>query len=277
MLERFALMAFNQMLLRFAPTGLWQMRFLAIHLASSKLRARFARSRIGLLWLILNPIILSSIIGFIIGRLTQSDSIGDMVIYVLVGIVTFDWFSQSVALSSGLLSNEASTLLRQAPLPFSIFPIQHVLYTTVSFLLSMISYIFVATFVMGIEWVSVYNFYFIPLVLVSIFFFLPFSILISVLAGVFRELAHIIPHVMLVIYYTSPVFIPRSVFDGDVISGYTALNPVTAILDIQRDLLTYATAPNAYDFLLLAAWGVIGWCLAVPLLIWGRRRLVFYG
>ncbi len=78
------------------------------------------------------------------------------------------------------------------------------------------------------------------------------------------------------LWYVSPVFIMRSVFDHPGLAAWTAINPIAALCDLMRAPLLEARAPEARDWMVLAAYTALFWALALLLAKREDKKVVFY-
>ena len=87
--------------------GIWDSRYFWLHLAKAELKYKFRRSRLGLLWTMINPLILMLMITVIFGNLFDIPML-DFAPYVFSGIIIWQ-FLLGAAMSgcSSLLVSEA--------------------------------------------------------------------------------------------------------------------------------------------------------------------------
>jgi lipopolysaccharide transport system permease protein len=69
---------------------IWSARYFWLHLARAELKYKFRRSKLGLLWTMINPLILSLIMAFIFSNLLKV-SIRDFIPYVFSGLLVWEF------------------------------------------------------------------------------------------------------------------------------------------------------------------------------------------
>jgi ABC-type polysaccharide/polyol phosphate export permease len=146
----------------------------------------------------------------------------------------------------------------------------------VTFLYSFFGIMIVVTAFNGPIWLTLNVGYVLPFVVVLALFSLGLSLCFSIIGALVPDIRNLLPFGVMLMYYTSPVFIPREVFDAPVFQVYTSVNPVTAMLDIGRDIFIHGTAPKMRAFVLIAGYGAILTGLGLLIVRQYGRRLVFY-
>src|SRR5690349_22600377 len=75
--------------------GIWTSRYFWLHLARAELKYKFRRSRLGLLWTMVNPLVLMLMIAFIFGNLFNIP-MSEFAPYVFSGLIVWDFITGSV-------------------------------------------------------------------------------------------------------------------------------------------------------------------------------------
>ena len=122
---------------------LWSRREFAWYLAMGNLKARNASTALGLLWWVLNPVLLGAVYWFVFGLLFNRDvkEFGglDFVVYLLSGMFPF-YFTQT-AMTGGVNSIVNNTqLLANLHFPRAVLPIAALLEGFVGFLTSVLAF-----------------------------------------------------------------------------------------------------------------------------------------
>lgn len=253
---------------------LWSFRKLMVHLAMAQLRSRLRRSALGIVWIMLNPVIMALIFTLIFGRLFQADDIVSYAVYVLVGSVFFEIFSQSVNVSAGAFI-DGQMYMKQARMPSAIFPIRTMIYLFICFLFALAG-TFAIGFATGKFVVSVNLLYLLPGILLFLCMMLPMAIISAIANIKFGDFSQIAHYFMMIAYYMTPVFIPRELFDRPELFLIDVLSPILAMLDIARDTMMNGIAPSPRDFALMGAWSLVLWVIAVVWLRKEENKIVYY-
>lgn len=226
---------------------IYKTRYFWMHLARCELKARFRRSKMGLLWTVLQPLFLTMIMAFVFSTIFRQP-LGEYAVYILSGIVVWNLISASViAGGSSILS--AEQYIRQFNHPVSIYSLRSAVLNVVTFLIETIA---LAIWVLlsnpgNILWGIIT----LPLNLI-LFFILSWCL--TTIAGFinckYRDYAQIMALVMQAIWYMSPVMFQKSIFDGNIyLKILYNCNPITHVLNLIREPMLYGNLPSVLDYL----------------------------
>jgi len=236
---------------------LWRRRDFIWFLARGNIKARNASTFLGLVWWVLNPLLLGLVYFFVFGLIfpTQRD-----IAYLLSGMFVFHYSSQSLTGgASSILQN--SKLLVNIRFPRLILPIAFLLESTFGFLASLIVF-----YLIVIPFSDVLPGPEIALLLVA----LPLQVLFNVglaaatarLAVPFRDINNLIPYLNRIWLYMSPIIWPLSLVEGlaEPLHSLLRLNPMFPIIAV------YRTALLGYPLEQADVVAMVAWCLAVGII-----------
>lgn len=230
--------------------------FLMRQLVARDFKTRYKRSVLGVLWSFLNPLLTMIVQYVVFSTLFRSD-IPNYALYLLTGIVCYNFFSESTSVSLTSITGNAS-LITKVYVPKYIYPVSKVLSSSVNLLLSLIPLIFVMVF----SGVPVR-----PAILLLPFgllcllcFCVGMGFLLSTLMVFFRDMQFLWSVLSMLWMYLTPVFYPESIIPEQFMMLYKC-NPLYHILRFFRGILIdgVSPAPKAYLYCLIAS--------AVPLVI----------
>lgn len=240
-------------------------------LVKRELKVRYKRSFLGLLWTMLNPLLMMAITTVVFSNIFRSN-IQNFPIYMLSGYVTWAFFSQATsAAASSVLDN--SGLTRKIYVPSSLFPMASILSACVNLLIS-----------------------FIPLSLLMLLTNSNFSLALLILPlcvvpivafaygiGLFLAASSVFFHDTLYTYqvlltawmYLTPIFYPRDIVPQQFETLFE-LNPLYHFVEIVRAPIYYGTLPALHH----VAFGIAYACGAL-ILGWlyfegSRREFISY-
>ena len=220
---------------------LWGRREFAWYLAMGNLKARNASTSLGLLWWVLNPLLLGLVYVFVFGVILQRGGGNpDAVPYtawLLSGIFPF-YFTQT-AMTGGvnsIVSN--SKLLANLNFPRLVMPISSLIEAFTGFLVSIGAFVLIAGVSSGI-WPSRSVWMLGPIIVLHTMFNLGLSAVVARLAVPFRDFNNLVPYLMRVWLYISPIILrPEFIANLDgtraVVFG---VNPLFPILMLYRGAL----------------------------------------
>lgn len=253
---------------------LYEARWLLWYLVKLDLKNKFRRSRLGILWTVLNPLLLSMLMGAVFGAAFRF-RILEYMPYVLSGILY--WEIVTGAFSAGafsIISHEG--FIRQCNYPLSMYTLKNACVTMISFTLAMASLVF---------WIVLWK----PEHLLWGLLSFPLTWLIyfllawggTTIAGYtcvqYRDYPMMITLVLQAIWYVSPIFFDKSLFSlHPYLLTWFQINPVTHMLNLLREPLLFGRMPSAADYagalLLTAAVGALAWRLDRV----KKRNVIFY-
>lgn len=218
---------------------LWERREFAFELATSNLRAENASTSLGLAWWIINPLLLAAVYYLVFGvvlRTGRGES--DFLSYLLVGIFAFTFTKTAVSLGPRSILKNAR-LLTNVRMPRLTLPISATMESFLGFLISMAALICILL-VLGTLSVSVLTFWILPAIVFQLLLSFGLSTLAAALVVPFRDIGNVIPFLLRIWLYVSPIIWPLSYLD-DLDASVQVLfkwNPMFGILSLYRAALT---------------------------------------
>jgi lipopolysaccharide transport system permease protein len=216
-------------------------RELIYFLAKRELQTRYKQSIFGVGWAILQPLVIAFVFALFFGQVADVPSEGfPFPVFAIVGLVPWLFTSQAVGQSAGSLVMDAN-LISKVYFPRLALPIAKALGLMVDFAISIVVVLAVmAAYGVGVS---------------SMAFLVPLFLLLAVLtafgAGTllaainvrYRDVAVIVPVLLQIWIFASPVIYPGSLVSGP-LQYVWALNPMVAVLDGTRWSLLGASAPD---------------------------------
>lgn len=232
-------------------------RYLFEQMVRRELRQKYQGSVLGVAWYLVNPLVLMGAYYLMFGvALKPGFQHDDYPLFLMVGIVVWMFFSQSVLGAAPSLLDQGS-LIRKAPFPRETIPgavvtVQMVTFVTVLSLVSVVTLAIRGTLDPALL--------LLPLLLVALYaFVLGIALAVSVLHAFFRDVAPILGAVLLPWFFVSPIFFePQDITDRE--SARFAmewLNPVAPFIQAVRDVLYDGVAPKGATLLYVAVAAVI--------------------
>ena len=239
-------------------TTLWSYRELIYNLVVRELKARYKNSVLGFVWSLLNPLGMMLVFTVVFGVLLPNTQIEKYPIFLLCGLLPWNYFSASVMGSINSIVENAN-LVKKVFFPREVLPIASVLAQLVNFLLALII-LFAALIIFRANfspWL-----WLLPLViLMQTCFALGIAFLLSALNVYYRDTIIVMDVVMLAWFFLTPVFysvelVPQTMTvlgtELDVRRLYYILNPMASIINMYRDLLYWGYRTDI-DFFLRTA------------------------
>ena len=246
------------------------------YLALGNLRARNANTALGLLWWVVNPLLLGGIYVVVFGVIFDvSDRTEDYVAYILSGLFAF-YYTRAAMIGgvNSILSN--AKLIVNLRFPRLVLPLSALVESAAGFLASLIVFFVIAGPFDGV-WPTAATFMLVPVIAIHSVFNIGLAALVARIAVPFRDVNNLVPYLVRIWLYLSPVIYPTE-FLGNaspVLRTAFELNPLFSLLSLYRHaLLGYPL--DAVDIGIAALWaGVIG-VLGVVVFVRNESRMVRY-
>ncbi len=220
-------------------TTLWQYRELFVYLVRRDLTLRYRRSVLGLLWTVLHPLAHMGVI-FVVFSGVLSLRTESYAVYVLSGLLFWNFFTQSVTTSmTSLAANRA--LLLKVPVPKTIFPLSACLSGLANWVISigpLLLILVVSGHPMGTSLL------FLPIAIVVGFLFTAgVGLALAPLAVFFRDVVEMVTVVLRLLYYLTPIMYPITMVP-ERFTWIIRLNPVGPVLEIFRGPIYLGLIPS---------------------------------
>jgi lipopolysaccharide transport system permease protein len=224
----------------------WEFKDLLYFLVKRDLKVRFQQTFIGVLWIVLQPLILMLIFNVILGILIRVPTGGiPYPVFFLSGFVVWQLFSQIVNSSAySLLGNVG--LITKAYFPRLALPLSTTIGAIIDFV---ISFIVLVIFLLAYHYPITSRYLLLPfLVLLTMLFSLGVGLLFGASMVVFRDTKNLLGFILMIWMYLSPIMYPISIVPEKYqILFY--LNPLTGFINAFRWVfLGTETLPSALFF-----------------------------
>lgn len=222
-----------------------QYAFLMQQLVSREFKVRYKRSVLGILWSFVNPL-LTMLVQYFVFTLVFKSSIPNYIVYLLIGITFFNFYSE--ATNGGMLSIITNaSLIKKVYVPKYIYPLSQVLSASINFGISLLL-MFGVSLINGL----VPNLYYllIPFAIISIFTLnIGVSLLMATGMTFFRDVQFIYSVFMTALTYATPMFWDMSMIP-DKYNWIFKINPLADIIIFVRDIVLNGIYPGT-DLVLL--------------------------
>jgi len=230
----------------------WHHRQLAVVLAKRNIKVRYKQTILGSTWIVIQPLLLSGMLTLVLGVFLSVPSGGiPYALFALTGTALWSAFSRAISDTSISLASSGSIILK-VYFPRILIPVAALLTVVLDFL-PIFAVVLIAVFAYGLfpGW---------PLLLSPVFVLLTLALAfgvglwVTMLDAVYRDMRLVIPSVLQLMVYASPVMYAESVVPLRWQALYH-LNPVVGLLaGFRWSLVANAAPPALLD---------IEWCIAL--------------
>lgn len=239
--------------------------FLIRQLVSRDFKTKYKRSILGVFWSFLNPLLHTLVLYTVFSHLFRFD-IPSYPIYLLCGIILFNFFSESTVMNLGSITENAN-LITKVYVPQYIYPLTRTLSSLINMLVSMMP-LFIIVFFSKTPLSNAYFLLPIPIILLSIFSFGIGLILASSMVF-FRDTQFIWGVISMIWMYLTPLFYPISILPPNLIWVINC-NPLYYYITIFRSLIIEGTSPEPIFYLYGISYSLVAGFLG--LLIFNKTK-----
>lgn len=225
--------------------GLWAYRQFVISSIKSELVSRFARSKLGGLWIVINPLSQVAIYALILSNVLAAKLPGienkyAYAIYLMAGLLAWSLFNEIVNSCVNLFIAQGN-LMKKMSFPRITLPVIVVgtcILNNFLLLASMMG-IFLA---LG-QGFSLVMLWLIPLMFVLVCLALGLGLILGILNVFIRDIGQIVPIVLQIWFWFTPIVYPESIIP-EAYRHLLSFNPIYGIVSSYHQVLVYGEAPS---------------------------------
>lgn len=216
---------------------LWRYRELFYFFTWRDIKIKYKQTLLGFLWAIIQPLLMMAIFTFFFGRVLNVPSQNlPYPIFVFSGLLLWNMFASGLSGSANSMVTN-SAIIKKIYFPRLIIPISSVLVALFDFLMAFILFIFLLVYYQQpLSWVAI--------------LFWPLALLVCVIASIgpgcllgalnvkYRDFRYVIPFLIQVLFFLTPVIYPVSMLNYPVLQYILAISPMYAAIELIRLPLT---------------------------------------
>lgn len=238
--------------------SLWQYRHFVLSSIRNELVSRFARSKLGGLWMIINPLsqvliyalILSNILS---AKLPGIDNKYAYAIYLMAGLLAWNLFSEIISRCLTLFI-EQGNLIKKMSFPRITLPAIVIGSCGLNNILLFISMLGIFA-LLGHQF-SLTMLWLIPLTFIVIILALGIGLILGIMNVFLRDIGQAFPIIFQIWFWFTPIVYPENIIPESY-RHWLVLNPMYAITNAYHQVLVYNKAPNMDSLINTAAIAVV--------------------
>ncbi len=213
--------------------------FILTNLVLRDFTIRYRNMSLGFLWSLLNPIVMMSVLSFVVMVMFRPEGIKDFYLLVLSGIVVYNFFSLGWLTATVSIFGNAG-LVKRVPIPRELLPIATVLANSLHFLIQILLLVILvlhAGYGVNKYWLLL------PVLFgLEIIFVCGLSLLTSALDVYFRDTRYLVESFNTVLFWLVPIFYTFSMIPQEYRSIYQ-YNPIAAVVLAIRAVMLDGVMP----------------------------------
>ncbi|XOK60432.1 ABC transporter permease [Paenibacillus elgii] len=219
--------------------GFLKYKNLLFELVVRDIKIRYRKSILGLLWTLINPLLMMAVTSIVFSSLFKTD-IAHFPVYFLTGSILFTFNSEaSTQALMSIISNAG--LIKKVYIPKYLFPFSRVLSSMVNLVFAFISLLLVMLFT-GAPFKLTILLFFVP-IFYLVLFTSGLSLILSSLTVFFRDINHLYGVFTLLWGYITPLFYPISIIP-EKFKWVITYNPMYYYIDYFRTLVIDGKVPD---------------------------------
>lgn len=224
--------------------------FVLKELVGREIKRKYARSYLGILWSVLNPLLSMAVLSLIFSYIF-SRSIENFPIYYLTGYVLWLLFAEATRSAMTVLVDNKQLLIK-VRMPKQVLTLSRIFTALANFLYSLIAFaLMLAVFRMV---PSVHIVAFPVIVALMMLFCIGVGYILSIVYVFFGDVKHLYSVILTLWMYMSALFYPVDILPGYV-QRIININPIYSYVESARECIMYHHFPSGMMWLEMAAWG----------------------
>lgn len=238
-------------------------RDLILGLTKREILGRYRGSYFGVLWTLIQPMLLLAVYTFVFGYIFKSrwpnvnEPAVELPLVLFCGLMVFNVFSECFNKATGLITSNIN-YVKKVVFPLEVLPVVTVLASVFHMLISLLVFFLFYLTLIGIPPVTSLLF---PFVLFPFILFCHgVTNFISATGVFFRDISQMTGMVTTVLMFITPVFYPASAFP-ERFNFIMKLNPFGVIIEMSRDVLLWNNGINIGSYLVLCVTCIVVYIL----------------
>jgi ABC-type polysaccharide/polyol phosphate export permease len=221
-------------------------RYLLEQMVRRELRQKYKGSVLGVVWYLVNPLVLMAAYAVMFGVLLDAVQIADYPLFLIVGLIVWVFFSQSLLSAATSLLEQASLVGKvrfpRETIPASVVAVQLVTFGVLLALVAPVAVVVRGTLDPALLLL-------VPLVACLFCFTLGLALVVSVLHAYYRDVQPILAAALLPWFFLTPIFFRIQDLPGLQGRGWAEAllrwgNPVAPFVEAIRDVLYSGAVPG---------------------------------
>lgn len=217
-------------------------------LISRDIKIKYRKSVLGVLWTLLNPLLMMIVLSVVFSNLFRFD-IENFPLYLLSGQIIFNFYNDATSTAMSAIVGNAA-LIKKVYVPKYLFVISRVFSSFINLMASFTALLLVMVATRAeLHWSVLLSV--VPLALLMLLS-LGIGLILAALTVKFRDIMHLYSVFTTVLLYLTPVIYPMSILP-EWLEKVVLLNPLTNILTMFRDVMINGLIFDVWSLIIAVA------------------------
>ena len=254
--------------------------FLMKQLISRDFKVKYKRSVLGVLWSILQPILMMTVMAIVFSQMFKFKVDGiNYLVYLMTGIIMFNYFSEASNMAMTSVVGNFS-LINKVYIPKYIFPVAKCLFVGINFLLTLIPWLIIIglTYVGLGEYTCHFNIWYLllPYIFLCMFLFtVGIGLILSCVSVFLRDMFYIYGIILTIWNYMTPIFYSLEILPENLQTIFKC-NPLYVYITGVRSIVLAGQRPSFFQIGQMFAFGII--TLFIGLFVFKKKqdKFIYY-
>jgi ABC-type polysaccharide/polyol phosphate export permease len=220
---------------------------LSLSLAKANFKLRTEGSFLGILWYLLDPLLLFTILILVFGR-NLGQNIDHYPAYLILGLIIFNFFSTASGQAIGIIANNG-TFVKSMKISLESLVISTIIQILYSHLFEIIIF---GVFLWWYQLNLMHLVFYLPILFCLALFTLGISFILATAGVYMTDLHNIWKFFTQILFFATPIF-----YASEKLNIIFSLNPLFYYLTVSRDLVIYGQLPDLKYYLAIGLSAVV--------------------
>ncbi len=247
--------------------------FLLKQLIIRDFKVKYKRSVLGVLWSLLYPILMMSVMAVVFSNVFKFSTPGiSYITYLLIGLTFFNYFSEASNLAMGSVVGNFS-LINKVYIPKYIFPLAKCLFIGINFILTLIP-LYIVILATGHS-LNVYHLL-LPFIFLCLFLFtLGVGLILSTVSVFLRDMFYIYGILTTILMYLTPIMYDINIIEMP-LQDFMKFNPLYQFIDFAREIILFGNMPSGFQFLICFLSAIIALFIGIFVFRKKQDKFIYY-
>lgn len=254
--------------------------FLMQQLIIRDFKVKYKRSVLGVLWSILYPLLMMSVMALVFSHMFKFNMEGvNYLVYLMSALVIFNYFSEATNNAMGSIFGNY-TLINKVYIPKYIFPISKCLFVGINFLFSLLPLLLIILLSGDASagtkcYINIY-YLILPFIYVLMFMFtLGIGYILATLAVFLRDTIYIWGILLTILNYLTPIFYSLTILPKT-LQIIFKFNPLYQFINATRDIFLFSQMPSWMNLLGCFLSGTITLLIGLVVFKKNQDKFIYY-